>query len=90
MPLVPPIKNELTLNSQYLNTLSIVATKSISRQGKPMPTITFLHTSPVHIKTFNALVDKLAPDIPVRHIVDESLLQEAVEGARTICWRILL
>lgn len=45
-----------------------------------MSTLTFLHTSPVHIKTFNNLLDRLAPDIPVQHIVDESLLQEAIQS----------
>ena len=40
-------------------------------------TLTFLHTSPVHIETFGALLQSLAPDIPARHIVDESLLQDA-------------
>jgi hypothetical protein len=39
--------------------------------------LTFLHTSPVHVQTFDELVAELAPDIPVRHIVDASLLQEA-------------
>jgi hypothetical protein len=42
-------------------------------------TLTFLHTSPVHIPTFDGLLAEIAPDIPVRHIVDESLLQEACE-----------
>lgn len=40
-------------------------------------TLTFLHTSPVHITTFDQLVQELAPDLPVRHIVDESLLADA-------------
>ena len=39
--------------------------------------LSFLHTSPVHIQTFNTLIAELAPDIPVRHVVDESLLSEA-------------
>jgi hypothetical protein len=39
--------------------------------------LTFLHTSPVHIETFNRLMAELAPDIPVEHIVDETLLQKA-------------
>src|ERR1700756_4980256 len=39
--------------------------------------LSFLHTSPVHIQTFNTLLAVLAPDIPTRHIVDESLLREA-------------
>lgn len=45
-----------------------------------MSTLTFLHTSPVHVPTFTDLIDKLAPDIQVQHIVDESLLQEAVQA----------
>lgn len=40
-------------------------------------TLTFLHTSPVHIPTFDGLLAEITPDIPVRHIVDESLLQAA-------------
>ena len=40
-------------------------------------TLSFLHTSPVHIQTFRTLLDELAPDIPTRHVVDESLLDEA-------------
>jgi hypothetical protein len=43
-------------------------------------TLTFLHTSPVHIPTFDGLLAEIAPGIPVRHIVDESLLQEAREA----------
>ena len=39
--------------------------------------LAFLHTSPVHIQTFDALLAELAPDIPARHIVDASLLSEA-------------
>lgn len=40
-------------------------------------TLAFLHTSPAHIPTFNALFAQLAPDIPIQHIVDEGLLSEA-------------
>ena len=40
-------------------------------------TLSFLHTSPAHVATFRALLAHLAPDIPVRHVVDESLLSEA-------------
>ncbi len=42
-------------------------------------TLTFLHTSSVHIKTFDILLAEMAPNIPVQHIVDESLLQEAID-----------
>jgi hypothetical protein len=40
-------------------------------------TLTFLHTSPVHIATFDQLLAEIDPDIPARHVVDESLLQDA-------------
>src|SRR5258708_22943519 len=39
--------------------------------------LSFLHTSSLHIQPFNALLAERAPDIPVRHVVDESLLSEA-------------
>ena len=45
-------------------------------------TLTFLHTSPVHIATFDRLCSELAPGVPVRHIVDESLLRDAREAGR--------
>jgi len=40
-------------------------------------TLTFLHTSPVHIATFDRLLAELAPNVPARHIVDERLLSDA-------------
>jgi hypothetical protein len=40
-------------------------------------TLTFLHTSPVHIATFNGLLAEIDPTIPVKHVVDESLLRDA-------------
>lgn len=43
-------------------------------------TLTFLHTSPVHIATFDRLLAEMNPLIPVRHIVDETLLSEAREA----------
>src|SRR5262245_45109369 len=46
-------------------------------------TLTFLHTSPVHIERFEALMAQLAPGVPVRHLVDESLLQDARERGIT-------
>ena len=39
--------------------------------------LVFLHTSPVHVRTFTGLLAELAPDIPARHVVDDSLLSEA-------------
>lgn len=43
------------------------------------PDITFLHTSPVHVATFSALVDALAPGLAASHHVREDLLSLARE-----------
>lgn len=44
----------------------------------------FLHTSPVHIATFDALRDRFAPDVEIRHAVREDLLALALaEGGMT-------
>jgi hypothetical protein len=40
-------------------------------------TLTFVHTMPMHIATFDQLLAEAAPDIPAHHIVDESLLNDA-------------
>jgi hypothetical protein len=40
-------------------------------------TLTFLHTSPVHIATFDRLLAEIDPSIPAKHVVDESLLYDA-------------
>ncbi|MEQ9519118.1 MAG: aspartate/glutamate racemase family protein [Parvibaculum sp.] len=40
----------------------------------PGPELVFLHTSPAHIATFDALRDELAPDIRMGHVVREDLL----------------
>ncbi len=40
-------------------------------------TLTFLHTSPAHIPTFDRLLAEIGANVPARHIVDESLLSEA-------------
>jgi hypothetical protein len=42
-----------------------------------METIGFLHTSSVHVATFDALVAELAPGAAVVNVVDESLLDRA-------------
>ena len=44
--------------------------------------LTFLHTAPIHIDTFNTLLRELAPDLRVRHIVDEAILREARDAGR--------
>ncbi|XVX19586.1 aspartate/glutamate racemase family protein [Actinomycetota bacterium] len=37
----------------------------------------FLHTSPVHVATFDALLAELRPGVQAVHVVDESLLADA-------------
>lgn len=39
--------------------------------------IAFLHTSPVHVETFERLVQSADPSVKVDHFVDESLLADA-------------
>jgi hypothetical protein len=39
--------------------------------------LTFLHTSPVHIATFDHLLAESNLPIPIKHMVNESLLEEA-------------
>ena len=39
--------------------------------------IAFLHTAPVHVATFGALLQALAPTVQAWHAVDESLLADA-------------
>ncbi|MGD8586501.1 MAG: hypothetical protein PVH65_09215 [Chloroflexota bacterium] len=41
------------------------------------PDIAFLHTACGHVATFGELMADLAPEMTVRHDVDESLLAEA-------------
>ena len=41
------------------------------------PTLTFLHTSPVHIETFDALLNERAPDSPAAHVVGADFLAAA-------------
>jgi hypothetical protein len=40
-------------------------------------TLTFLHTSPVHVATFNQLLAELDPTITLKHVVNVGLLEEA-------------
>ena len=39
--------------------------------------LAFLHTARVHIDTFSRLLRECGPDLNARHIVEESLLEEA-------------
>jgi hypothetical protein len=47
-------------------------------------TLTFLHTSSVHIATFDQLLAEIDPGIPAKHVVDESLLQDARASGITV------
>jgi hypothetical protein len=40
-------------------------------------TLVFVHTAPVNVTTFSELLAEIDPTIPARHLLDESLLQEA-------------
>ncbi len=44
--------------------------------------IAFLHTTPVHIETFNALGREIAPDLKLTHAVREDLLAAAEKAGR--------
>ena len=44
-----------------------------------MPAVGFLHTSPVHVPTFDRLVDELAPGTTIATVVDTALLEQARE-----------
>ena len=43
-----------------------------------MPGIAFLHTAEAHVPTFTALVERFAPNFGVKHVVDPSLLADAM------------
>jgi hypothetical protein len=40
-------------------------------------TLVFVHTAPVNVETFGQLLAEIDPTIPAKHVLDESLLQEA-------------
>lgn len=44
--------------------------------------IVFLHTSPIHIPKFEALVRQYNKDIPIKHVVNEDLLKVAVSSGQ--------
>jgi len=41
------------------------------------PQLALLHTSPLHVETFGRLLAAAAPQLPVQHVVDETLLADA-------------
>lgn len=47
------------------------------------PSLAFLHTSPVHVASFDALLADLAPGAISHHVVDEALLADAREQGLT-------
>lgn len=44
-----------------------------------MTTIGFLHTSPVHVPTFAALLSEIAPGVADVHVVDDELLADVLD-----------
>lgn len=44
--------------------------------------LAFLHTASVHAETFGALMDKLAPEVMVHHLADQTLLDDAMAEGR--------
>jgi len=49
----------------------------------------FLHTSPVHVPTFDTLLAELEPAVSAVHLVDESLLADArTHGAESVADRV--
>lgn len=52
----------------------------MSGSATKAPVIAFLHTSDVHIATFDALRDRLAPDVELLHEVRADLLQDMTPG----------
>lgn len=40
--------------------------------------LTLFHTSASNVEVFDALLQQIAPDMPVKHVVDEAVLREAV------------
>lgn len=55
---------------------------NVTQHMQPKPhTVAFLHTSPVHVPTFAALVERIQPGTRAVHFVDEALLHDArVQG----------
>lgn len=54
-----------------------------------MPSIGFLHTSPVHVATFDALTHQTWPLVSTLHVVDEPMLVQAREnGAASVQDRV--
>lgn len=62
------------------------------RPSKPLrerhALIGFLHTSPVHVPTFDRLTRSLLPDTETTHLVDEGLLAEARQTGPTEALRL--
>ena len=50
--------------------------------------VAFLHTSPVHVETFDRLVKAADPALRVDHVVDETLLSDAQRGGVDEPWLI--
>lgn len=44
--------------------------------------LVFLHTAQANIDAFDRLLAETAPDVPVRHVLDEALLNDAIAAGR--------
>src|SRR5687768_3878216 len=68
------IRASLAIRSRQIQKL----TQEVNEERKMMTkTLAFLHTAPVNVATFDRLLAEIAPSIPVKHVIDESLLRDA-------------
>ena len=44
------------------------------------PVLALVHTVSANIETFDALIEELAPEIPLRHVIHDALLKEALDA----------
>ncbi len=51
-----------------------------NKRGTIMTSLTLIHTAPALKDTFDDLLEELAPDINVRHVVHEDLLKDALDA----------
>lgn len=52
----------------------------MAQEPSAAPRIAIIHTSLLAVESFTRLFDELAPDVCVRHIIDDSLLPEVMEA----------
>ena len=54
----------------------------MAKEPSAAPRIAIIHTSFLAVESFTQLFDEIAPEICVRHIVDDSVLPEVMEAGR--------